>query len=97
MGVNGVEEAKGFKFIVYHCWDVAVTQINYPNLNTLDSIKQVRGRSYKEYLVQIFMLDDMQFFWEGGGFEVIYAIVEENNQAKLNKLENIKRTNLGFK
>jgi len=23
-----------------------------------------------------------------GGFEVIYAIVEENNQAKLNKLEN---------
>jgi hypothetical protein len=32
-----------------------------------------------------------------GGFEVIYAIVEENNQAKLNKLENIKRTNLGFK
>jgi hypothetical protein len=32
-----------------------------------------------------------------GGFEVIYAIVEENNQAKLNKLENIKRTNLRFK
>jgi hypothetical protein len=37
------------------------------------------------------------FFGRGGGFEVIYAIVEENNQAKLNKLENIKRTNLGFK
>jgi hypothetical protein len=51
MGVNGVEEAKGFKFIVYHCWDVAVTQINYPNLNTLDSIKQVRGRSYDKGLI----------------------------------------------
>ena len=51
MGVNGVEEAKGFQFIVYHCWDVAVTQINYPNLNTLDSIKQVRGRSYDKGLI----------------------------------------------
>jgi hypothetical protein len=28
------------------------------------------------------------FFGRGGGFEVIYAIVEENNQAKLSKLEN---------
>ena len=49
------------------CCDVAVTQINYPNLkhNTQDSIEQVRGWSHEEGLSEIFMPYDMQF---GGGF-----------------------------
>ena len=42
------------------------------------------GRFHEEGLVQIFMLYDMQW----GGIEVIQAIAELNNQAKLNKLEN---------
>jgi hypothetical protein len=50
------------------CCNVAVTQINYLCLNKQDSIKQARGRSHKEGLVQIFMLNDMQL---GGGAEVI--------------------------
>ena len=43
--------------------DVAVAQINYPNLkhNTQDSIEQARGRSHEEGSSQIFMIDDMQF------------------------------------
>jgi hypothetical protein len=41
------------------CCDVAVTQINYPNLNKQDSREQVRGRSHEKGLVQILMLDDM--------------------------------------
>ena len=53
-------------FLLHCCCDVAVTQIIYPSLNKQDSIKQVRGQSYKEYLVQIFLLDDMKFFWVGG-------------------------------
>ena len=44
-----------------------VTQINYPNLNKQDSIEQVRGRSHKKDLVQVFMLDDSKL----RGFEVI--------------------------
>jgi len=45
------------------CCDVAVAQINYPNLkhNTQDSIEQARGRSHEEGSSQIFMIDDMQF------------------------------------
>jgi hypothetical protein len=45
-----------------YCCDVAVAQINYPNLkhNTQDNIEQARGRSHKEDLVQIFMLYVMQ-------------------------------------
>ena len=45
------------------CCDVAVAQINYPSFkhNTQDSIKQARGRSHEEGLVQSFMLYDMQF------------------------------------
>jgi len=49
-----------------YCCDVAVTQINYPNLSKQDNIEQARGQSHKEVLVQIFMLDVMQFggFWD---------------------------------
>jgi hypothetical protein len=47
--------------VIFYC-DVVVAQINYPSLkhNTQDSIKQVRGRSHDEDLVQIFMLYVMQ-------------------------------------
>jgi hypothetical protein len=50
------------KIRVSSCCDVAVAQINYPNLkhNTQDSIEQARGRSHEENLVQIFMLYVMQ-------------------------------------
>jgi hypothetical protein len=43
-------------------YDVAVAQINYPNLkhNTQDNIEQARGRSHEEGSSQIFMLYDMQ-------------------------------------
>jgi hypothetical protein len=50
----------------YKCCDVAVTQINHLSLNKQDSIEQVRGRSHKEGLVQIFMLYDMQLGWDWG-------------------------------
>jgi hypothetical protein len=55
--------------ILPFCCDVAVAQINYPNFkhNTQDSIEQARGQPHKEGLSQIFMLDDMQFFWGGFG------------------------------
>jgi len=45
-----------------------VAQINYPSFkhNTQNSIEQVRGRSHKEDLVQIFMLYVMQL----GGFDL---------------------------
>jgi hypothetical protein len=33
------------------CCDVAVAQINYPNLNKQDSIEQVRDRFNEEVLV----------------------------------------------
>ena len=46
---------------VDRCCDVAVTQINYPSLNKQDSIEQANGRSHEKDLVQIFMLDVMQF------------------------------------
>jgi hypothetical protein len=51
------------------CCDVAIAQINYPNLkhNTQDSIEQARGRSHKEGLVRICMLYDMQF---GGSWKL---------------------------
>ena len=67
------------------CCDVAVAQINYPNLkhNTQDSIEQARGRSYEEGLVQIFMLYNMQF----GGVWKLSRLKQkktENYQAKLN-------------
>jgi hypothetical protein len=41
------------KFLLCLCCDVAVAQINYPNLkhNTQDSIEQVRGRSHEKGLV----------------------------------------------
>jgi hypothetical protein len=32
---------------------------------TQDSIEQAKGRSHEEGPSQIFMLDDMQFFWGG--------------------------------
>jgi len=50
------------------CCDVAVAQINYPNLkhNTQDNIEQARGRSHEEGTSQIFILDDIQF-WGGVG------------------------------
>jgi hypothetical protein len=49
------------------CCDVAIIQINYPNLkhNTQDNIEQASGWSHKEGLVRICMLYDTQF---GGGF-----------------------------
>ena len=40
--------------------DVTVAQINYPSINKQDTIKQERGRSHEEGLVQIFMLYNMQ-------------------------------------
>ena len=45
-----------------HCCDVVVAQINYPSLKQIkqDSIKQARGRSHEDNLVQIFMLYVMQ-------------------------------------
>jgi hypothetical protein len=48
------------------CCDVAIIQINYPNLkhNTQDNIEQASGWSHKEGLVRICMLYDTQF---GGG------------------------------
>jgi hypothetical protein len=48
---------------VVGCYDVAVAQINYPNLkhNTQDNIERARGQSHEEGSSQIFMLDDMQF------------------------------------
>jgi hypothetical protein len=53
------------------CCDIAVAQINYPNLkhNTQDSIEQARGRSHEEDLVQIFMLYVMQL----GGFDLWWS------------------------
>jgi hypothetical protein len=56
---------------ICYCCNVAVIQINYPNLNKQDSIEQVRDRSHEKHLVQIFMLCDMQL----GGFEVIYVML----------------------
>jgi hypothetical protein len=51
---NGLVE-KAFilenEFDEVNCCDVAVAQINYPNLNKQDSIEQVRGRSHDEGLV----------------------------------------------
>jgi hypothetical protein len=41
-----------------------ITQINYLSLNKQDNIEQVRSRFHEEVLVQIFLLDVMQF--EGG-------------------------------
>jgi hypothetical protein len=41
------------------CCVVAVTKINYPNLNKQDIIEQVKGQSHEKGLVQIFMLYDM--------------------------------------
>jgi endonuclease V-like protein UPF0215 family len=58
------------KVIYYYC-DVAVTQINYHNLNKQDNIKQARRRSHEKHIVQIFMLYDIQL----GGFEVIYVML----------------------
>jgi hypothetical protein len=45
---------------VVGCCDVAIVQINYPNLkqNTQDSIEKIRGRSHEEGSSHIFMLDD---------------------------------------
>jgi len=39
-----------FIFLAY-CCIVAITQINYPNLNEQDSIEQVKGRYHKECLI----------------------------------------------
>jgi hypothetical protein len=52
---------------LYDCYNVAITQINYPILNKQDSIEQEGGQSHKEDIVQVFMLDDLKL----GGFEVI--------------------------
>jgi hypothetical protein len=84
---------KYFDFWVNHCCDVAVAQINYPNLkhNTQDSIEQARGRSHEEGSSQIFMLDDMQF---EGGFWMLSRLKQkkiENYQAKLNKIIKLSR------
>jgi hypothetical protein len=50
------------------CCEVVVTQSNYHSLNKQDSIKQARGRSHEEGLVQIFYAE-----WNAirGDFEVI--------------------------
>jgi len=43
-----------FKAILWslgYCYDIAVTQINYPNLSKQDNIEQAKGRSHKEVLV----------------------------------------------
>jgi hypothetical protein len=60
---QGVTQEDLDKLVEEDCCDVAVAQINYPNLkhHTQDSIEQARGRSHEEGLVQIFMLYDMQF------------------------------------
>jgi hypothetical protein len=47
-----------FIFLAY-CCVVAVTQINYPNLNEQDNTEQVRGRFHEKDLVKIFILDNM--------------------------------------
>jgi hypothetical protein len=39
-----------FIFLAY-CCIVAITQINYPNLNEQDSIEQAKGRYHKESLI----------------------------------------------
>jgi hypothetical protein len=67
---QGVAQEDLDKLVEEDCCDVAVAQINYPNLkhHTQDSIEQARGRSHEEGLVQIFMLYNMQF---RGGLEVI--------------------------
>jgi hypothetical protein len=39
-----------FIFLAY-CCIVAITQINYPNLNEQDSIEQAKGRYHKECLI----------------------------------------------
>jgi hypothetical protein len=41
-----------------NCCNVAVTQVNYPNLNKQDSIEQARGRFHEKDLIQVFTLDD---------------------------------------
>jgi hypothetical protein len=51
----------------FDCYDIAVTQINYPSLNKQDIIEQVNDWSHAEDLFQVFMLDDMKL----GGGEVI--------------------------
>jgi len=76
----------------HNCCDVAVAQINYPNLkhNTQNSIKKARGRSYEEGSSQIFMLDDIQF----GGVWMLSRLKKkkiENYQAKLNKIRKLSR------
>ena len=40
-----------FSFGLEHCYDIAVTQMNYPSLNKQYIIEQVRGRSHEEVLV----------------------------------------------
>jgi len=75
------------------CCDVAVTQINYPNLNKQDSIEQIRGWSHKENLVQVFIQDDLEL-----GvlrlFRLCYG--KQNKTIKLNEinLKLIKRKTL---
>jgi len=76
------------------CCDVAVAQINYPSLNKQDSIEQVRGRSHKEVLVQIFMLYDVKL--RGGNCEVIYGYNKHketiNVKSKKNEIYQEKQT-----
>jgi len=64
------------------CCDVAVAQINYPNLNKQDSIEQVRGQSHEKILVQIFILYDVHL---GGIVKLSIAIVNRKIQSMLNQ------------
>jgi hypothetical protein len=68
------------------CYDVAITQINYPSLNKQDSIEQVRGQSNEEILVQIFILYDVHL---GGDCKVIYGYSKQKDtiNVKSKKIE----------
>jgi len=72
---------------LYVCCNVVVAEINYPSLNKQDCIKQARGWSHEEGLVQIFMLYDMQLRGVVKLSMLCYSKQKEEISAKSKKTE----------